>query len=99
MDILVLLCSAPTAHLLKHPFLVSSVKLTKIPLCLSTKNGSNVTKQEASFDDMSVWSNEDAIANILSCGLLSYYGRVFGESKFCVSMFYYSENSEWMEFC
>ena len=47
---------------------------------------------------MNSWFNYEDIANALSYGLLTDYGRVVGDSKFRTSTFYFSNNSGYMKF-
>ena len=58
----------------------------------------NVTRNEVIFDGLNIWFNENAIANVLSYGLLAEYGLVAGDSKRHSSMFYHCKASGWMEF-
>ena len=58
----------------------------------------NIIRNEAIFDGLNVWFNENAIANVLSYGMLAECGRVAGDSKHHSSAFCHCEASRWTEF-
>ena len=58
----------------------------------------NIIRNEAMFDGLNVWFNENVIANVLNYGLLAECGRVAGDSKHHSSAFCHFEASRWTEF-
>ena len=54
----ILLDYASTVHLFMNHRLVQNVRKAFFPLHLGTNNGTNVTDQEADFEDLTVWTSE-----------------------------------------
>ena len=95
---LILLDSASTMCLFKNKKLASHLQTAKVPLCLSTNNGMNVTRNEGKFDELSVCFNENVIASVLSYGLLADHGKVVGDSEHHSPTLCHCKASGWTEF-
>ena len=74
-----------------NALLLCGIGNTDIPLYLNTNNGVNVTTKKGMYNNIEVWYNKSAIANVLSYGLLANNNRVAGDSKYHSSIFYYSD--------
>jgi len=95
---IILLDCASTVNFFINKDLVTNIHHSPVPLYLGTNNGLNIIHDTCDYDGLDAWYNPDRLANVLSYGLLTDYGRVVANSDLHSSIFYFSDDHGWMEF-
>ena len=95
---LLLLDTGSTVHLFMNALLLTNIFISKTPLYLGTNGGVTVCNQKGMYDDLEVWYNPTAMANVLSHGLLADKYRIVEDSAFHSSNFLHKPQLGWMEF-
>ena len=94
----ILLDTGSTVHLFMNEHLIVDIKESDKELHLKTNSGTDISSLKGFSDDIQVWHNELAIANVFSYSLLTKLFRIVSDSHFSPSIFVCWEYKLWMAF-